>query len=138
MPLTVVLAVGLDLWQLATRTRDWRSAGYFVVSADSIGEAISLFNDGDFDLVVLGDSVSKENRQRLASLIRASGSQTPVAWIGNASAAYDWPPDIPQKNDSSALVAGLRELLAEKAMALVAPPTLHGGKSRRESTPVVG
>jgi DNA-binding response OmpR family regulator len=58
MSLTVVLAVGLDPWLLATHTRDWRSAGYFVVSAYSIGEAFNLFNDSDFDLVVLSDSVS--------------------------------------------------------------------------------
>ena len=48
MPVTVVLAVGLDSWLLATKARVWRSAGYFVVSAESIGEAIDLFNDGDF------------------------------------------------------------------------------------------
>ena len=58
-----------------THTRVWRSAGYIVVSADSIGEAIDHFNAGDFELVVLGDSISIESRQRLTSLIRASGSQ---------------------------------------------------------------
>jgi CheY-like chemotaxis protein len=131
MPLTVVLAVGLDSWLLATHTRDWRSAGYFVVSADSIREAINLFNAGDFDLVVLDDSVSMENRQRLTSLIRASGSQTPVACIGNSSAAHDSLPDGPLKSDSSTLVMGLKELLPEKAMALVAPANFRGEMSPR-------
>jgi DNA-binding response OmpR family regulator len=73
MPLNVVLAVGLDSWLLVTRNKVWRSAGYFVVSADSIGDAIDLFNDGDFDLVVLSHSISIESRERLTSLIRASG-----------------------------------------------------------------
>ncbi|MGO9337235.1 MAG: hypothetical protein ACLPY1_06975 [Terracidiphilus sp.] len=131
MPLTVVLAVGLDSWLLAAHTRDWISAGYFVVLADSIEEAINLFNDGDFDLVVLGDSVSAENRQRLTSLIRASGSQTPVACIGNSSAAHESLSDAPLKSDSSTLVTGLRELLAEKAMALVAPGILRGKMGQR-------
>src|ERR1022692_797192 len=104
MPVTVVLAVGLDSWLLATKTRVWRSAGYFVVSAESIGEAIDLFNDGDFDLVVLGHYISIENRERLTSLIRASGSQTPVAFMGNSSRDSDWFPDSMLKNDSSTLL----------------------------------
>jgi hypothetical protein len=131
MPLTVVLAVGLDSWLLATHTRDWRSAGYFVVSAGSIGEAISLFSDGDFDLVVLGDSISIDKRERLISLIRGSGSQTPVACIGDSSTAADSLLDAPLKNDSSTLVTRLRELLAGKAMALAAPAILRGEMSRR-------
>ena len=60
MPLTVVLAVGLDSGLLATHTKAWRAARYIVVSADSIGEAIDHFNAGDFDLVVLGNSISIE------------------------------------------------------------------------------
>jgi len=131
MSLTVVLAVGLDSWLLATHTRDWRSAGYFVVPADSIREAINLFNDGDFDLVVLGDSVSTENRQRLTSLIRASGAQTPVAYIGSFSAAYDSLSDDPPKNDSSTLVKKLRESLAEKSMARGSPAILRGEMNHR-------
>jgi len=131
MPLTVVLAVGLDSWLLAIHTRDWRSAGYFVVSAHSIGEAINLFNAGDFDLVVLGDSVPIESRRRLTALIRASGSQTPVACIGNSSTTCDSLSDAPLKNDSSVLVAGLRELLAEKVRARVPLAVLRGEMNHR-------
>jgi len=63
MSLTVVLAVGLDSWLLATRSISWRSAGYFVVSAGTIREAIEQFKAGDFDLVLLGDSISRENKR---------------------------------------------------------------------------
>lgn len=131
MPLTVVLAVGLDSWLLVTHNRVWRSAGYFVVSAGSIGEALDLFNEGDFDLVALGDSISMENRARLTSRIRASGSQTPVALIGNSSRDSDWLADPTQKNDSDALFAGLRELLAEQAKMRMASTILHGNGSQR-------
>jgi DNA-binding response OmpR family regulator len=131
MPLTVVLAVGLDSWLLAAHTRDWRSAGYFVVSAYSVGEAINLFNDGDFDLVVLGDSISVENRQRLTSLIRASGSQTPVACIGNPSSKPDSFADAKLKSDSSTLVTGLRELIAKESKMPAAPAILYGDLSHR-------
>ena len=131
MPLTVVLAVGLDPWLLVTHTRDWRSAGYFVDSADSIGEAINLFTDGGFDLVVLGDSVSIENRHRRTSLIRASGSEASVACIGISAAAHDSLSDAQLMNDSITPVAGLRELLAEEAVALVAPTISRREMSRR-------
>jgi hypothetical protein len=115
MPITVVLAVGLDSWLLAAHTKVWRSAGCFVASADSIGDAIDLFNNGDFDLVVLGPSISFENGERLTSLIRASGSRTPVAVIGNSSCDSDLFTDSTLKCDSSALLTGLRELLAVRA-----------------------
>jgi hypothetical protein len=131
MPLSVVLAAGLDSWLLATHTKVWRSAGYFVVSADSIGEAIDLFNDGDFDLVVLGDSFSIENRESLTSLIRATGSQTPVAFIGNTSSDSDSFADSTLKNDLITFLAGLRKLLAEKAKMPVAPRILQGDVSHR-------
>jgi DNA-binding response OmpR family regulator len=131
MALTVVLAVGLDSRLLATQTRVWRSAGRLVVSADSIGEAIDLFNDGDFDLVVLGLYISIENRERLTSLIRASGSQTPVAFIGKSSLDSDWFADSTLKNDSSTLLTCLRELLADMAKMQVVPTILHADGSQR-------
>jgi hypothetical protein len=131
MPITVVLAVGLDPWLLATQTRVWRAAGYFVVSADSIGEAVDLFNDGDFDLVVLGDSVSIENRETITSLIRASGSRTPVVPIGNTLSNADSFADSTTKDDSNSLVKGLRELLVEGAKMRAIPMMLRGNGSQR-------
>jgi hypothetical protein len=131
MHMTLVLAVGLDPWLLVTHTRVWRSAGYFVVSADSIGEAIDLFNDGDFDLVVLGPSISIENRETLTSLIRASCSRTPVVLIGNSSRDSDCFAESTQMSDSSSLLAGLRELLAESAKMRVVTTILHGDGSQR-------
>ena len=131
MPVTVVLAVGLDPWLLSSQNRIWRSVGYFVVPADSIAEAIQLFNDGDFDLVVLGDSISVENRERLTSMIRAFGSQTPVAFIGNSSHDSGWFADSTLRNDSDTLLARLRELLADKSNMRVVPAILHGNGSQR-------
>jgi hypothetical protein len=131
MPITVVLGVGLDSRLLATHTSVWRSAGYFVESADSIGEAIDLFNGGDFDLVVLGDSISIDSRERLTRLIRASGSQTPVVFIGNPSRDSDWFADSTLKSESNSLLKGLRGLLAEKAKMPGAPTTLQGDGSLR-------
>jgi hypothetical protein len=129
MSLTVVLAVGLDPRLLATHTGVWRTEGCFVESADSVGEAIDLFNGGDFDLVVLGDSISIESRETLTCLIRASGSQTPVAFFGNSSRDSDWFADLTLKNESSSLLRGLRGLLAEKAKMRGASTALRGDLS---------
>ena len=115
MPLTVVLAVGLDSWLLATHSAVWRSAGYIVLSAGNIREAIEHFKAGDFDLVLLGDTISAENKERLTFLIRASGSRTPVVCIANSSVAYASFADATLRNDSDVLLTGMGELLEEKA-----------------------
>lgn len=131
MPVTVVLAVGVDPWLIAAQDRIWSSAGYFVVSADSLEDAINLFYDGDFDIVVVGHCISVENRERLTSLIRASGSKTPVAFIGNSSHDSGWFEGSTLKNDSGTLLAWLTELMADKAEIRQMPTNLHGNGSRR-------
>ena len=57
MPLTVVLAVGMDAWRLTTQSAIWKAAGYIAVSAASIKEAIDFFRAGDFDLVLISHSI---------------------------------------------------------------------------------
>jgi len=86
---TAILAVGLDLPVTEGDRRAWQSAGYFVTWTNSIREAIEWFRVGDFDLVLLGGSIPLESRERLAFLIRASGSNTPVVSIVDSSADCD-------------------------------------------------
>jgi hypothetical protein len=81
---TVVLAVGFDSWRLTSQSSELRSAGYVVIQADSIRDAIKQFEVGDFDLVLLGRSISAEDKERLTSLIRVAGSRTPVVCIPNS------------------------------------------------------
>ena len=64
MPLTVVLAVGLDTANLESQISDWRSAGLRITPAWSVRDAIVLFKDGDFDLVLLGRSIPADSRER--------------------------------------------------------------------------
>ena len=85
MPLTVVLAVGLDSSLLARQGSDWKSAGYFVTSTGSIKEAISHLKYGDFDLVLLGHGIPTDSRERLAFLIRSTTSRTPVVCISESA-----------------------------------------------------
>jgi hypothetical protein len=86
MPVTVVLAIGLDPWLFESQRTLWRSSGHFVTPAASITEGISHFRDGDFDAVLLGDLLSELSRERIISLIRSSGSTVPVLCLAEASA----------------------------------------------------
>jgi len=83
MPVTVVLAVGLDPWLLSAQSTVWKSEGFIVVPVSSIKAAIDHFWAGDFDLVLLSHSFPVETRERLTFLIKASGSSTPVVCFPN-------------------------------------------------------
>jgi hypothetical protein len=126
MSITVVLGVGLDSWLLASRDAMWRSAGFVVEPAGSIREAIDHFQAGDFDLVLLGHSISSESKERLTFLIRASGSQTPVISIASLAGDGDWFADGPFDGNSSELPTGMAELLAEKEKNERQPKHLQG------------
>jgi DNA-binding response OmpR family regulator len=115
MALTVILAVGLDPTLTAAQNAVWKRAGYLVMSVVSIREAIDHFRAGDFDLVLLGNSISLERKERLTFLIRSSGSHTPVICIANASDDRDSFADATLGNDSSEFLKGIEELLAKKA-----------------------
>lgn len=78
MGITVVLAVGWDPWLLAAQNSAWRAAGYIAVSASSIVEAFQHFKGGDFDLVLLGSAISRQERQILTRQIRETGAKAPV------------------------------------------------------------
>ena len=63
MPLGVALAVGLDPSLLRTRSQVLQSAGYIVVSASSVKEAVDYFQAGDFDLAAkLGENTHTTKR----------------------------------------------------------------------------
>src|ERR1700687_6309896 len=83
MSITVVLTVGWDPWLLAAQNSAWRAAGYIAVSAATISEAFRHFKAGDFDLVLLGKSVSREERKRLTRQIRDTGAWAPVVDTAN-------------------------------------------------------
>jgi DNA-binding response OmpR family regulator len=53
VPVTVLLAVGLDSSLLESQRSVCQSAGYNVTSAGSIREGIDQFHKGDFDLILL-------------------------------------------------------------------------------------
>jgi CheY-like chemotaxis protein len=89
LALTTILAIGVDSALLETQRPLWESAGYSVTSAESIREVIVQFRDGDFDLILLGDSIPIEDRKRLTFLIRISGSRIPVVCMTRSSRSHD-------------------------------------------------
>jgi hypothetical protein len=121
MHITVVLAVGLDSWRLTSQDSDLRSAGYVILSASTILDAIKQFKIGDFDLVLLGRSISAEDKERLTGLIRASGSRTPLACIpGDCISFADGAPE----DDASALMAVMEKGLAKTPRVRPVPEIL--------------
>jgi hypothetical protein len=114
MPIAVVLAVGLDSLELASQKPLWNSAGFIVVPASTIRDAIDHFKTGDFDLVLLGNSLSIENKERLTFLIRKSGSHTPIVCIGNSPVDSHSFADATLRSELADLLAGIRDLLAKQ------------------------
>ena len=119
MPLTMVLAVGLDPSLLETRSLVLQSAGYIVESALSVKEAVDRFQSGDFDLVLLCHSVPRKDRDRVTSLIRASGSRTPIVSIAGDLGECDAFANATLEDGPNNFLAGIRHVLAkaEKAPA---------------------
>jgi DNA-binding response OmpR family regulator len=115
MAVTVVLAVRLDPWMLMALDSGWRSEGYIVIPVNSIQDAIDHFKSGDFDLVLLGSSITTENKERLTFLIRTSGSATPVVCVSSSCDVSHAFADATLRDDPRGLLAGIKELLASKA-----------------------
>jgi len=118
MHLTVVLAVGLDLSLSTRQSTDWKSAGCVVISTASIREAIVHFLDGDFDLVLLGNGIPPESRERLTFLIRASGSRIPVLCITNSSSDTDSFADGTVRNEPIDILRGIEEMMSNRRNSL--------------------
>jgi hypothetical protein len=122
--IVVVLAVGLDSWRLTSQGSELKSAGYVVISADSVRDAIKQFKVGDFDLVLLGSFISAEHKERLTSLIRASGSRTPVVCIPKTSGGCNSPADGNLMGDEGALLTTMEGALAKTPKVQESPAFL--------------
>jgi hypothetical protein len=114
MPRTVVLAVGLDASLLASQSVTFRTAGYFFTPVGSVRDAIDHLQGGDFDLVLLGDSISTASKERLTFLIRAYVPLIPVVCVTDSSGDCYSYADATITNDSAELLRRIEELLAQK------------------------
>lgn len=111
MSLTIILSVGLDPLLLERRNRALKSAGYIVVEAYSINEAVSRFQDGDFDLVLLCQSIPAREKDRLTSWIRASGSHISILSITEDRCEQDEFANARVESDADLLLLDIRRAL---------------------------
>ena len=115
MMLGMVLTVGFDLSLMTNRTLVLRSAGYVVIQASLLEEAVGHFLAGDFDLILLCHSVPAADRERLTSLIRASGSRIPVISIAGGLGTCDAFANATLEDGPNKFVAAIREVLVKAA-----------------------
>jgi len=112
MPLTLVLSIGVKSSILEARNLILQSAGYTVVSALSISEAVERFQAGDFDLVILGSFIPAKDREWLACLIRASGSRTPIISVSEKLGQCDAVVNATLEDDPNTFLDRIREVLS--------------------------
>jgi CheY-like chemotaxis protein len=122
MALTLVLSIGLDPELLSTRNFVLQSAGYFVVPAYSLKEAVDRFVGGDFDLVLLCQSIPIRDKDRLISWIRASGSRIPVVCDSGKFNEDERVDGITVDGDLDGLLVTINDLLINAAPAAVSTP----------------
>lgn len=126
MPLTVILAVGLDSSLLAGQISLWQAAGFVITSTGSIREAIVHIRDGDFDLVLLGHSIPADSRERFAFLVKAIGPRTPVVSISDSADHRDHFADATVRNEPTSLLQSIGELMAERPRSSLPSRALPG------------
>jgi hypothetical protein len=69
----------------------WHSSGYFVTPLDSVANALECIRNGDFDLVVLGNSVPLYDKKRLTVFVRSMGIRVriiSVSYFPNGCAEF--------------------------------------------------
>ena len=77
----IVLAIGIDPDITGAHDRPKRAGGIFLHLAATTTEAIAILRTGDFDLVLLGDSIPAELRHRFIAAIRRLGFSVPVVCV---------------------------------------------------------
>jgi|GEM_PF-5336960 len=113
MSITVVLAVGMNSLLIANSRFILQSAGYVVISTETVREAIDQFKVGDFDLVFTGDSISTEDRVLLEKLVRGCGSHTPVVSVATLFDYCDAFADTTIKSREMSLLQRFGALISE-------------------------
>jgi DNA-binding response OmpR family regulator len=80
----LLLSAGRDPNVLKQRNAQLLAAGFKVASATNSHEVVEKLLNGDFDLVLLCDSMPDEDRNRLARIVSGYTPSTPVVLISIA------------------------------------------------------
>ena len=132
----VILSIGAEARLLLTRNMVLQAAGYAVVAANSIKEAVGCIQDGEFDLVLLCQSIPTKDKDRLIDGIRASGSRIPVVSVSGQLCQVDAAASMTVGSDPIELLRGLREVLisARTAGAGTSSNGAYGGGTCADRT----
>jgi CheY-like chemotaxis protein len=105
-----VLAVGFEPSLMTHRMLVLESSGYVVVRGSSLKETVDQLQSGDFDLVLRCHSVPATDRERLTSLIRASGSRIPIVSISGSLGECEAFSNATLEDGPNKFPAGIREV----------------------------
>jgi len=128
MSLTLALAVGMNSSLLAIQRSVGQSDGCHITSVDSIKEAIVQLRDGDFDLILLDQSIPVEDRESLTFLIRTSRSRIPVVCVTDDHDGHDSLAGAATSNGPDDLLPLVGEVLAKRASTHATVPDKRLGK----------
>lgn len=104
----LILSAGRNTRALQLRSSTLRSAGFDVVTASDSPDLINKLLNGDFDLVLLCDSLREEECRRAARLIKLYTPSTPVIVISSYEGRDYGFGDLTVVNDPSAILAAVR------------------------------
>jgi|SRR6185312_9002511 len=125
MPHILALSVGQDPVLLETRRQILRHAGYTVVSALSVEQALQSFVSGDFDIVVLCHSMPVQDRERLTYSIRRHSPNTPVIVVTAKVGAMDSFADATIENEPEILLQEIPRMVHKTPENIRGNPGAH-------------
>jgi len=131
MPITMVLAIGLDATFLELQNHALKSAGYFVSSAQSLDAAIDEFHEGDFDLVLIAESLDATRRERLTAMIRATGSRVPVISVAEPASYFKTLEVATADTGPRYVMRSIGDLMANQKKPVARATTLDSERLRR-------
>ncbi|HEU5335513.1 MAG TPA: response regulator [Terriglobales bacterium] len=87
-----ILCLSFDQTVSASRRAALEQAGYTVVAATGVPDALQMLSSVSFDLLIVGHRFSSADKHNLA--VQAREKSTPVLLISGAAADPDIPADI--------------------------------------------
>ena len=108
----VILYAGRDQALLQTRRLILQEQGYVVEVCDNTEEFVGKFLDGDFDLVLLCNSLRDGERERLCSLVHRFSQRTPVLVVRSLPEHTSHSAEYACTGEPQTILAGISRLIA--------------------------
>lgn len=120
----VILYAGRDHGLMQSRRVLLEQEGYVVNVCDNTEEFVARFLDGDYDLVLLCNSLRDAERERLTSLVHRFSRRTPVLLVSNLPGGGKGVDDVCSGEPQTVLdtISRLLPPAARRAPAKAGPP----------------